>query len=295
MSYRYFMLIFVLASCQMSDSAPKRSVFPASLAKDRLTGETFLTLVKTHLTCDWNDETVDTFKEGDPRQAVTGIATTFMATQGVLQEAAANGLNLIVTHEPTFYNHLDSRDLIEHDAVYRSKLAFIEKHGLMIFRFHDHWHRTEPDGIYRGMIDELGWKSFQTEHKMIFEMPLMTLGKMAAQLASHFNSSTVRVLGSADMSIKSVGLCVGAHGAQTELGLLARPDVDLLIVGETREWETVEYVRDAQIQGKNKALILMGHADSEEAGMRHCASWLKSFIKGVDIQHLPAGNPLWSP
>jgi len=38
---------------------------------------------------------------------VTGIAVTMMATLDVLQRAAANGQNLIITHEPTFYDHLD--------------------------------------------------------------------------------------------------------------------------------------------------------------------------------------------
>ena len=69
----------------------------------------------------------------------------------------------------------------------------------------------------------------------------------------------------------------------------------MLITGETPEWETVEYVRDAQAQGKMKYLILMGHAHSEEAGMEYCAEWLQTFIKEVPVQFVPAGNPLWTP
>src|SRR3979490_702377 len=49
-------------------------------------------------------ETVDTFKAGNPDTAVTGIAVTMMATMEVLQHAAASGKNLIISHEPTFYN-----------------------------------------------------------------------------------------------------------------------------------------------------------------------------------------------
>ncbi|MDN5211513.1 hypothetical protein QQ020_05610 [Fulvivirgaceae bacterium BMA12] len=44
-----------------------------------------------------------------------------------------------------------------------------------------------------------------------------------------------------------------------------------------------------------KGLIIMGHADSEEAGMEYCARWLKGFIKEVPVTFIPAGNPLWSP
>jgi len=42
-----------------------------------------------------------------------------MATFGVLQRAAARGANLVITHEPTFYDHFDKLDVLEseHDSV----------------------------------------------------------------------------------------------------------------------------------------------------------------------------------
>jgi hypothetical protein len=43
---------------------------------------------------------------------VTGIATSFSATLDVFHRAAACRKNLIIVHEPTFYNHLDeTKDL----------------------------------------------------------------------------------------------------------------------------------------------------------------------------------------
>ena len=77
--------------------------------------------------------------------------------------------------------------------------------------------------------------------------------------------------------------------------MINREDVETLIVGESREWETVEYVRDMVELGGQKALIIMGHADSEDPGMKYCASWLSNFIHEVPVKHIPAGNPLWSP
>ena len=264
------------------------------VAAKGMTGDDFIALLKSNVTCDWSEKTVDNFKEGDSKQEIKGIITTFMATQEVLRQAVAKGCNLIVTHEPTFYNHLDARDLLEEDQVYLEKLKFIRNNQLLIFRFHDHWHKTEPDGIYEGMVKELGWQAFRTNHKMIYEIPSTTLGELAAFLRDHFKSTTIRLVGSAEFACSKIGLSVGAHGVENELGLLARDDVEVLIAGEVREWETVEYVRDAQIQGKAKALIVMGHADSEEAGMQYCAEWLKTFIAGIPVEHVPAGNPLQS-
>jgi putative NIF3 family GTP cyclohydrolase 1 type 2 len=102
---------------------------------------------------------VDTFKTGNPDTRVTGIAVTMMATMDVLQRAAAQNLNLIITHEPTFYAHLDKPEgLNENDPVWAEKRAFIEKHGLVVWRFHDHWHERTPDGIEAGVVKQLRWE-----------------------------------------------------------------------------------------------------------------------------------------
>jgi hypothetical protein len=73
------------------------------------------------------------------------------------------------------------------------------------------------------------------------------------------------------------------------------PSVDAIIAGEVREWETVEYVRDKVFAGARKGLILVGRVVSEEPGMNVCASWLKTFISEVPVQHISAGDPYWRP
>ena len=72
-------------------------------------------------------------------------------------------------------------------------------------------------------------------------------------------------------------------------------DVDVLVIGETREWEGVEYARDGAAAGKKKGLIVLGHVPSEERGMEECARWLKTFVTEVPIQYLPGGDPFWRP
>jgi putative NIF3 family GTP cyclohydrolase 1 type 2 len=71
--------------------------------------------------------------------------------------------------------------------------------------------------------------------------------------------------------------------------------VDVLVVGETREWELVEYAQDAISSGQKKGLIVLGHVVSEQSGMKLCAEWLKGFIKEVPIEFIPAPEPFWSP
>ena len=79
----------------------------------------------------WRTPTVDTFKAGKPDTPVRGIATTGMATLDVLRRAAAARRNLIVTHEPTYYNHQDETTALEHDTTYQAKLRFIDRQWLI--------------------------------------------------------------------------------------------------------------------------------------------------------------------
>ena len=78
-----------------------------------------------------------------------------------------------------------------------------------------------------------------------------------------------------------------------ETGALEMPDVQVLIAGETHEWETVEYVTDARTEGRAKALILLGHIASEQAGMEECARWLRTFITSVPIEFVPTAD-MWA-
>ena len=291
-----FCLIILVSGCLSSpDESAKYRATPVSRSEALTAGEV-VSRIKNQVTCEWRKETVDTYKSGDDKIPVTGIATTFLATLDVLKRAQAEGLNMVITHEPTYYNHLDNTTFFEDDAVFKAKRAFIEANNMVIFRFHDHWHLTNPDGIHTGMIQELGWKEYQVgSDEMIFKLPMQSVGTLAKALQEHFGSPAIRVVGDPDLMISKVGMAAGAPGSQAQITMLRRDDVEVLIGGETHEWETVEWVRDAVTSGLSKSLILIGHANSEEAGMQYCADWLKGFIKEVPISFVEAGDPFWGP
>jgi putative NIF3 family GTP cyclohydrolase 1 type 2 len=274
------------------------NAFSAASAQERpLTARDVIQRIQEHVGVPWQKETVDTFKAGDPDTKVTGIAVTMMATFDVLQRAAASGANLIITHEPTFYNHLDQFTEIpekENDQVLAEKLAFIKEHHLVVWRFHDHWHRRMPDGIEAGMTHALGWEAFQDkQNQYFFTIPQTTLDNLAAVLKARLELHTMRVVGDPQMKITRIALSPGAAGMQREIGALENPDIQLLITGESREWETVEYAADAVSEKKNKALIILGHIPSEQAGMEECTRWLKTFVSEVPVKFVPAAQPFW--
>lgn len=242
-------------------------------------------------------DTVDTFKAGDPDTRVTGIAVTMMATLDVLQRAAAAGDNLIITHEPTFFDHLDKATdlpLGENDEVLAAKKAFIKEHKLVIWRFHDQWHARTPDGIEDGMKHALGWDKYQDmKLQYLYDLPETNLEKLASSLREKLGTHVMRVIGDPKLVVKKVAVVPGASGFGAETQALEVPGVDVLITGEPREWETVEYVADAVTEGKKKALIILGHIPSEQAGMEECAKWLKTFVAEVPVQFVATKDPFW--
>jgi putative NIF3 family GTP cyclohydrolase 1 type 2 len=261
-----------------------------------LTAGEVVARIKKNVGIPWRDQTVDNIIAGSPDTPVKGIATTMMATLDVIERAAAAGRNMVITHEPTFFSHQDTIDQLKNDPVYQFKTEFIRKNNMVSFHFHDHWHRRSPDGIAFGMARELGWDKYvDPDNPRLFTMPQIPLVRLAKDIQSRLKIRTMRVLGDPQLPIARANASWGYVSQFPGITLAARPDTDLFIVGETREWEVVEYVQDLISSGKKKALIVLGHVVSEQSGMKYCAEWLKTFIPEVPIEFVPAAEPFWSP
>jgi len=265
-----------------------------------MTAGEVINLIKSHTggSDAWNYNTVDNFKTGNPETIVTGIVTTFTPTMEVLAQAVQNNCNLIISHEPTFYNNTDEVKWLENDKVYKTKLDFINKHNIVIWRFHDHWHNTpgKPDGIMVGMMDTLKWKSYQSaDEQTIFNLPEMTVKELALYLKKQLKIKALRVIGDPELKVSKIAFLPGAWGGTAHVKALEKEGVQLLLVGESNEWEGIAYIVDAIGQKRNQAMILLGHVTSEESGMNECAKWLKSFISDLPIKFIPAGEPFWQP
>jgi len=237
--------------------------------------------------------TLDTFKTGDPSETVRGIVVTFLATGRVLERAAQLGANFVITHEPTYYEHADRTAWLEGDAVYAAKKSLIEKNGLTIWRFHDGCHKQKPDSILAGMVQKLGWKfDPASPRETVFSIEPQTLKSLAQFCKERLGIGMVRVAGDLDAACSRAGFLVGAWGGTRQMQLFKDADVDVVLCGESAEWETCEYVRDATYFGRKKGLIILGHANSEEPGMEWVAAWLRDLIPTeIPITYIPAGDP----
>jgi putative NIF3 family GTP cyclohydrolase 1 type 2 len=235
--------------------------------------------------------TVDTLKSGSKDQIVTGIVTTMFATITVIKEAIELNANFIIAHEPTFYNHLDETEWLENDPIYEYKADLLAKNGIAVWRNHDYVHSLSVDGVQAGVVKELGWEAYYTQNAVL-NIPKSSLRNLINHIKSKMQVPALRYVGDLDQTISKVLLLPGAMGGRRQMELAMKEKPDVIIVGESPEWETPEYVRNANEMGEKLSLIVIGHSASEEGGSEFMAEWLTKNILGVKVYHVPSSNSL---
>jgi putative NIF3 family GTP cyclohydrolase 1 type 2 len=234
--------------------------------------------------------TVDTYKLGDPATPVTGVATCWQSTFEVLRKAAGRNLNLIITHEPTFWNHLDDTQAVQQDTIYLAKREFAERNRMVLWRFHDHWHRVSPDPIFAALSRQLGWRTSGSGFDATYVLPQTTLAAAARQVQERLGTRSVRIVGDPQQPVSRVA--VAAHMLSSCVRALGKADAILMC--EPREFDTFEYFRDARSLGMPRGIIGISHDRTEEWGMREpCADWVRSFVSEVPVEPVAVEDWFW--
>ncbi len=269
----------------------------------RLTAQQVVERIQKNVGVPWQAETLDGLKFGEPTTEITGIATTAMATMDVLSRAVREKANLVVTLEPVFFSRTDGppaapaggrgmQGVAPEDPVLVAKKEFLQKNGLVVFRFSDHWRSRKPDPFATGLAQTMGWKV--GDDPLRYEIPAVTIGALADSLAVKLKARAgIRVVGDPKTRVQRIAMLPGVSALAATVKAL--PECDLVLAGETREWESVEYAQDAVAAGQAKGLIMLGRVLSEEPGMNVCAEWLKKLIPEAPVRWLPAGDPYWRP
>jgi putative NIF3 family GTP cyclohydrolase 1 type 2 len=276
-----------------------------------LTAQQVIDRIQKNAGVPWHAQTLDTFKAGDPSTTVRGIATTAMATMDVLTRASKENINLIVTLEPTFFGRLDAEaapvnpngpaggrgqsGVSLDDPVYAAKKEFIRKNGLVVWRFTDHWRARKPDPFAAGLAETLGWRQYQVgDDPFRYDLPAGSLASLANRLKRQLKARAgIRVLGDPQTRVRRIALLPGLSPLSATMKSL--PECDVILAGETREWESVEYAADTVAAGRKKGMIMLGRVLSEDPGMNVCAQWLKTLVPEAPVRWLSAGDPYWRP
>ena len=237
---------------------------------------------------DYKKVPVDGFKVGGPDDEVHGIATCWMSTQQAIDQARERGLDLIITHEPTFFTHRDVDDDDTADIEHiQAKRRDLEANGPTIFRMHDRWDTFPEYGILDSWSKAcgLGERADFDGRIGVYDLADETLGSLAARMKKGLGLSAIRFNGDPESSVRRVGIGVGGWGSMGHMKMALAMGADCFATGASGE---IRVVRLAQEMGVG--VIVAGHGECEEPGMKSMAGWLRPRIPDtIPIQFLTNG------
>ena len=243
--------------------------------------------------------TCDVVKCGAPEQECSGIVVCCFASYDVIKKAAELGANLVITHEPLFYDETDSGEWMGNDPVYAAKKKLIDEAGIVVYRDHDHIHaspadegREAPDGIFYGIMEELGWKDYligDIKKPLLYKIPKQSAADLAQELMEKLNLTGIRTVGDMNTQVETVFFCQHITGGpgwrpgmeppdREQIRKVNRYNADVIIPFEIVDWTLSAYVRDSAMAGMPKVIFEMGHFNTEELGMKCMAGWLEKAI-----------------
>lgn len=235
------------------------------------------------------ENTCDTLKCGSADKEVNKAAITMFPTVEVINRAYEWGADLLIVHEPLYYNHMDKHS---DDPVEVKKRKLLENTAMTVYRYHDHSHIARPDMISVGMFEALGLEGeYQYEPDGLVRYRLkteITPRTLASHMEKRLNIKHLRIAGSIDTPMKVLS---GKFGSPSGIDRELRDEKsEMILVGEVCEWADCEYVRDAAQLGYNKAIIAMGHIPSERNGMMYTADILRKNCPDIEVKYFESGE-----
>jgi len=239
------------------------------------------------------DNSPDGLVWGDLQMEVRAVGTTWMASMPVLKAAASQGINLIVTHEPTFWYHGTPRNtelrLCEKNEVDISfKTEFLAKHGIAVIRAHNCWDLYPKYGIEASLQAALELPDpvkYLGGYHHLYQIPRTTLEGLARHCKTKMGMPAVRVSGDLTKPVERIVLAYGASSATAGYYRMWKEGADAVVSGEQSEWSVIRPAIDMGL-----GVIELGHSNTEAFGMEGMARLLRENFPGVRIAHVPTGD-----
>ncbi|MCM1124410.1 MAG: Nif3-like dinuclear metal center hexameric protein [Eubacterium sp.] len=267
-----------------------------------------------------NYDGCDDYKSAGKEDECTGIVSALVPTMEVIEKTVALGCNLLVVHEPVYYQTPDYacwKGNFE-NKVQKEKAAYIKEHGITIWRDHDHMHAHKPDSIFTGVMKYLGWEEYYNKEisallpfVYVFDIPECTVAALGAHLKEKIGMNGVRIVGHPEDMMRRVAIVAHLypnsfmvdeikedgfyHSYDMEIMKgMEEAEIDAIIPGEVIEWTILAYIRDAAFMGKGKACFNVGHYNMEELGMRYAADWIGELVRHEVPVHYVATGDGWN-
>ena len=235
------------------------------------------------------EHTVDNFKAGDPEVEIEGIAVGWMSYTWALEKGLELGCNLFITHEPTFYDHLDKEQEVFRFEAARDKRTFVEENGLVVLRCHDLWDQVPEIGIPDSWAQQLGFENpiGGAGYYRVYDVSGRTALEVAQQVAARtreLGQEAVQLIGSGEEAVTRMAIGTGAITPFQRY--LDEYEVDLALCTD----DGFTYWRDGGLAiDMGLPVILVNHAVAEINGMKLLAGHLQEKFPELPVHFIPQG------
>ena len=248
------------------------------------------------------EPSVDRIIIGDPDTPVNKIGTAWMPYWKTCQQAFADGVNVLVVHEPAFYAHwdLDAAEWMNMEnpspgqqqylSLRDEKAAWIHAQGLVIIRCHDVWDKIPEAGIPYAFGRALGFSNEDIIRQETFyhvyrtrSMPAIEMARTIAGKLLAAGQPGVAFYGDARHTVRSVGVGTGCICDPMNYMQL-KPDLYIAIDDTVRTWIQTTFAEDTGIP-----LVVVNHGTSEEFGIRLLSEHLSGAFPEYEVKHYQQG------
>jgi len=241
---------------------------------------------------DWVDpeETVDRVIVGDPEKEAARCAVTWIPSFNAIRTAVELGVDLLVCHEPTFWDHRDDRP--ENNPRSAEKLRYIEENDLVILRNHDCWDRWPDIGIpwawgkfldFEGPPAEFGADGYQHRHD-IEPVALDEFASRVAAKCTEIGEPMVQVTGDGSQMVSKIGVGTGC-GCSIDAYLEMGCDCSIVCDDGSCYWSVIQMSQDL-----GHAVVRVNHGTSEEPGMVTLTRYINENLDGIAAELIPHGS-----
>lgn len=268
--------------------------------KSGITAAHLQTFLTSHV--DLKADTVDLIIIGNPDTVVKKIGTCWMSTWDACKKAVDSGVNVLITHEPTFYTHRDLDEVPgflkrwpdytkeQYLAQIRKKEKWINDKGLVIIRNHDTLDALKEKGIPFAFGQFLGFDNSDIiasrTYYNVYKFTKQTASSFAKSLAGklkELGQPGVAFYGDPSREVSSVGIGTGWICDPMDYADL-KPDVFVAIDDVIRTHIQTVFASDT-----GQPLVVINHGTSEEMGMRSLNQIIKDKYPDIEVTHFTQG------
>lgn len=242
------------------------------------------------------DTTVDTVKSGEPDKPISRAGVCWYGNLATMMAAYEEGCELLVVHEPVFWEHHKDEAHWRGKEPGATKQRFLDETGLVILRAHDTWDQWPDIGIRDSWAEGLGLtKRIKESHEHRFHamyevapQPLRQFAKYIAGRVQNTGEDSVQVIGNPDRIVSRPALGVGCIGPDTDM-VDAGADVIIVCYDGAPYWAVRERLAE-----QGAAVITVEHGTSEMWGLENLCRHLAATFTDIEWQYFANHPRTWT-